>query len=443
VELRRDDGAASFRGLTGGMALRTDDFGRRHGMPARLVRQLKAAALLLVVAAVGGAGLYYYLVVRAKPEREAAAPATAASALPADEFEITEQQRRGLTIEPVQVVQFSPTRRAEGKIAVNENKSTPVFSQYSSARVVKTLADTGDVVEKGAPLVQIETPDMVQAANDLTTAVAGVNKAKSQVQLSQTVETRQRELFEAKAAALKDWQQAQADLVGARNDLRSAEIALAAVRNRMVILGKSPKDVTRLEVSQTIDPTTAITAPISGVVVQRKVGPGQFITSSATDPVYVLGDLSTVWLIASVKETDVPFVKVGQPVIVHVLAYPDREFAAKIVNVGSTIDPTTRRLQVRAEVENPDNMLKPEMFAEFAITVGVEVRSPAVPATAVVYEGDKARVWVQTADNRFASRAVDLGLQDRRMIQVLSGLQAGDKVITRGSLFIDRASRPD
>ena len=419
-----------------------EGFGRGHDLSARRVRRLKTAALLLAVVAAAGAALYYFVLEPAKPEREAAA-ATAAPALPADEFEVTDQQRRGLTVEPVQVVEFSPTRRAEGKIAVNENKSTPVFSQYSVARVVKTFADTGDLVEKGAPLVQIETPDMVQAANDLTTAVNGVNKARSQVQLLQIVENRERELFEAKAAALKDWQQSQADLVGARNDLRSAEIALAAVRNRLMILGKSQKDVARLEVSQTIDPGTTIVAPIGGIVVQRKVGPGQFITSATTDPVYVLGDLSTVWLLASVKETDVPFIKVGQKVVVHVLAYPDREFAARIVNVGSTIDPTTRRLQVRAEVENPDNMLKPEMFAEFAITVGGEVRSPAVPVDAVVYEGDKARVWVQTADNHFASRAVELGLQDRRMVQVLGGLQPGDKVVTRGSLFIDRAARPD
>jgi cobalt-zinc-cadmium efflux system membrane fusion protein len=284
---------------------------------------------------------------------------------------------------------------------------------------------------------------MVQGGNDLTTATAGVSKAKSQLQLTQTAEARQHELYEAKAASLKDWQQAQADLAGARNDLRSAEIALAAVRNRLVILGKSRNEIAALEARQAIDPTTTIVAPISGAVVQRKIGPGQFITSSATDPVYVLGDLSTVWLIASVKETDVPFVKVGQPVAVHVLAYPDREFAAKIVSIGATIDPTTRRLQVRAEVENPDNMLKPEMFAEFAIVVGGDVEAPAVPLNAIVYEGDTARVWVQAADNHFASRSVKLGLQDAQMVQVVNGLEPGDRVVTRGSLFIDRAARPD
>jgi cobalt-zinc-cadmium efflux system membrane fusion protein len=128
---------------------------------------------------------------------------------------------------------------------------------------------------------------------------------------------------------------------------------------------------------------------------------------------------------------------------VRVLAYPDRAFDARIVSVGATIDPATRRLQVRAEVQNPDNMLKPEMFAEFRIATGASVDSPAVPSSAVIFEGDTARVWVQTADNRFASRPIEIGVQDRRMVQVLAGVAADDRIVTRGSLFIDRASRPD
>jgi cobalt-zinc-cadmium efflux system membrane fusion protein len=403
------------------------------------MRELAWGASALVVA--GAAAALYLAIARERPEQRTAAPA--ASAIPAGEFEITDQQRRGLTIEPVEIVRFQPTRKAEGKIAVNEDKSTPVFSPFGSARVERTYANTGDSVSQGAPLVRVETSDMVQGANDLAAATAALNKARTQARLQETTEARQRSLFEAKAAALKDWQQAQADLAAARNDVRSAESALQAVRNRLVILGKSSKEVAGLEASAAIDPTSTIVAPISGVVVQRKVGPGQYITASATDPVYVLGDLSTVWLIASVKETDVPRVKVGQAVTVSVLAYPDRTFAAKIVSIGSTIDPTTRRLQVRAEVENPDNMLKPEMFAEFSIAVGTGVESPAVPIGAVVFEGDKARVWVQAADTRFASRTIEIGLQDKRMVQVLSGLQSGDRVVTRGSLFIDRAARSD
>ncbi|MBV8169096.1 MAG: efflux RND transporter periplasmic adaptor subunit [Alphaproteobacteria bacterium] len=397
-----------------------------------------AAALVLALVGTGA----YWLLSGAPAERHAAEN-PAVPGLKPGEFALTDQQRKGLTIEPIQTASFQPTRKAEGKIAVNEDRSTPVFSQYSSARVVKTFANSGDVVAAGAPLAEVETPDMVQGGNDLTTAAAAVAKARAQVRLTEAAETRQRELFEVKAVALKDLQQAQADLAGARNDLRSAEISLAAVRNRLAILGKSPKEIAGLEGRQAIDPTTLITAPIGGVVVQRKVGPGQFITSAATDPVFVLGDLSTVWLLASVKETDVPYVKVGQSVSVRVLAYPDRAFDARIVSVGATIDPATRRLQVRAEVQNPDGMLKPEMFAEFRIATGAAVDSPAVPSSAVIFEGDTARVWVQTANNRFASRSIEVGVQDRRSVQVLGGLAAGDKVVTRGSLFIDRASRPD
>jgi cobalt-zinc-cadmium efflux system membrane fusion protein len=126
-----------------------------------------------------------------------------------------------------------------------------------------------------------------------------------------------------------------------------------------------------------------------------------------------------------------------------VLAYPGRAFAAKVVSVGTTLDPTTRRLQVRAEVDNPDLILKPDMFASFTIAVGAGIDSPAVPSRAIVFEGDSARVWVQTAENRFASRRIEVGMQDERIVQILAGLRDGEKVVTRGSLFIDRSANPD
>ncbi len=426
------------------MVTGSESLGARRRPPSRLVKHLMWMVPLAPVLIVGA----FFVIERFSAQHRTAtnprqASAQEISAARPGEFVISDLQRRGISLQSVQMAHFQATRKAEGKIALNEDKTTPVFSQYSSARVVRTFANSGDVVARGAPLLRIETPDMVMAASDLTTALATLDKARGQLRLAGTVEARQHELYEAKAGALKDWQQAQAELAAARNDVRSAESGLAAVRNRLFILGKNRQDVASLESHQVIDAATDIVAPIGGMVVQRKVGPGQYLTTASADPVYVLGDLSTVWLIASVKETDVPHVRIGQPVTVRVLAFPDRTFAATIVGVGAAVDPATRRLQVRAEVENPDAMLKPEMFAEFSIATGAGVDSPAIPASAVVREADETRVWVQSGENRFAVRSVRVGIEDNGLIQILSGLDAGDTVVSRGGLFIDRAAQPD
>jgi cobalt-zinc-cadmium efflux system membrane fusion protein len=309
--------------------------------------------------------------------------------------------------------------------------------------VIKLLAQPGDRVEKGQALFTVEATDMVQAQNDFLTAVAGLNKARSQLNLAQITERRQHQLYDAKAAALKDWQQAQADLVSAQNDTRTAEVALEAVRNRLRILGKSDREIDAFEKTGAIRPDTPIYSPIGGTITQRKIGPGQFIAAGASDPAYVVGDLSTVWLIANVRESDVPKLRVGQPVEVRVAAYPDKVFRAKVTYVASAVDPTTRRLQVRAEVENPNDELKPEMFASFSIITGEEDTGPAVPRDAIVYEGDTARVWVARSDGGIELRQIQPGLTTEDAVQVVRGLKSGEKVITRGALFIDRAASGD
>src|SRR6202035_4968661 len=144
----------------------------------------------------------------------------------------------------------------------------------------------------------------------------------------------------------------------------SAEIALAAVRNRLRILGKNDKEIAAIESAPTqrMDPVATVPAPIAGTVIQRQVGLGQNIQSvaaGASTPVYTIGDLSTVWLIANLREADAGLTRIGQPLEVRVLAYPDRVFKAKISWVAPAIDANTHRLPVRADVENTDGALTP------------------------------------------------------------------------------------
>jgi cobalt-zinc-cadmium efflux system membrane fusion protein len=350
----------------------------------------------------------------------------AAAASPPGTFRATPQQLKTFTVEAVQMHAFVSEELTEGKIGVNGDRATPVISPYSG-RVTRVIAGLGDTLKARAPLATVEASEFVQAQNDLKVAA-------SQVKLARINETRKHALYDAKGGSLQDWQQAQADLA-------SAETALNAVRNRLQIFGKTEVDIANLESSQAMNPVATIVAPIAGVVVDRQVGPGQYLQAGGT-PVFTIADPSSVWLLANVREADSGSVKLGQPVEVRVLAYPKRVFKARVTYVAAVVDPVTHRLPVRAEIDNHDLALKPEMFATFRIVTSGATESPAVPAAAVVYEGPAAHVWVVAGDGLVAYRAIRTGRSDDGLVEVLDGLQAGDRIVTKGGLFIDQAAVP-
>ena len=397
----------------------------------------RSVLILALVAAVGAA----WLLVGSRGNRLDGAHAELSNegARVPGTFVATPTQWAALRIEMVTQQVFRSTHVTEGKIAVDEDRSTLIFSPYSG-RVTKLLAKPGDTVALGQPLFIIEAADMVQAQNDFIAAVTTVNKARSQLAVAEIVEKRHRDLYKDKAVALREVEQAQLGLVAAQNDMRSAETALEAVRNRLRILGKSDEEITAFEQTGKISASTPINAPIGGTIVQRKVGPGQYINSGASDPVFVIGDLSAVWLVAYVRETEAPRVRVHQQIDFTVLAYPDRVFKGNISYVASTFDSNTRRLLVRATIQNQDAALKPEMFATVSIFTDEGDLASAVPRDAIIYEGNTARVWVAREERVIELRPIKPGVVDGGMVQVLEGLQPGEKVVTKGGLFIDRAA---
>jgi cobalt-zinc-cadmium efflux system membrane fusion protein len=344
-----------------------------------------------------------------------------------------------LTVEPVTERAFRAEHATEGKIAVNEESSTPIFSPFAG-RVTKLLVKPSDVVERGQILFVVEATDTVQGLNDFVAALSALNSARSKLKLAQIVEKRADDLYAGKAVPLKDWQQSQSDLVTAQNDMRSAETSLEAVRNRLRILGRSEEQIATFEQTRQISADTPIHSPIAGTVVQRKIGPGQFISSGATDPVFVIGDLSTVWLTAFVRETEAAGVAVGQDIAFSLLAMPGSQFKARIDYVSAAIDPTTRRLLVRATIDNKDGVFKPEMFANVTIYSGGDRPGVGVPKQALIYEGEHVRLWVAHDDNSIELREVETGLTNGDLVEVRTNLKAGEKVVTKGSLFIDRAA---
>src|SRR3954466_14456582 len=208
--------------------------------------------------------------------------------------EISSQSRKGLTrysptpaewaslsIQPVVEKAFRAEHVTEGKIAIDEDRSTPVFSPYAG-RVTRLLARPGDSVVKGQSLFVIEAADAVQAQNDFIAAMTAMNKAKSALALAEIQNKRASDLFEGKAVPLKEFQQAQANLIQAQNDMRSSQTALEASRNKLRILGFTDETISAFQNKGAIDREITINSPIKGTVVQRKVGPGQYVNSGAS-----------------------------------------------------------------------------------------------------------------------------------------------------------------
>ena len=391
----------------------------------------------VAVLAIAGVGLFGFL--QNRQPSQSHSEVSSQSRKGPQRYNPTPAEWASLTIQPVTERAFREERVTEGKIAVDEDRSTPVFSPYAG-RVTKLLARPGDSVNQGQPLFVIEAADNVQAQNDFIAAMTAANKAKLAHDLAQLQDRRAKDLFEGKAVPLKDYQQSQATLFQAQNDLRSTQTALEAARNKLRILGLTDEAITTFQEKGRINPETTISAPIAGTVVQRKIGPGQYVNSGASDPVFVIGDLSSVWLTAFVRETQTSAVAVGQELTFSVLALPGRVLTGRINYVAAAIDPATRRLLVRAIVDNSRGQLRPEMFATVTIYAPGDAPSVGVPKTALIYEGDQVRVWVAHEDKTIELRQVKIDLTNGDLVEVKGNLTPGELIVTKGSLFIDRAA---
>jgi len=355
----------------------------------------------------------------------------------ADAVTVDELQAQRLRIEPVQLREFRDARTTVGRIAFNDDRTTAIYAPFQG-RVLRLIAKAGDVLRPGSPLVTIDSPDLVQANADVIAASTAVQKAQNQVAQGERVARRQQLLYDGGAAPYKDLEQADSDLRNAQHDLKTAEGQLEAARNRLrAPFGKSGAEIAQIEATHDVDRVAQIASPIAGTVTGRKVSPGQFVRADNTDPMFTIADVSSMWLVANVTETDIPLIKVGLEVAVQVVAYPGEVFRARLTYVGASMDPAARRLTVRAEIANPDGRLKPDMFASFRIMTGVSTRSPSLPTAAVLRESDGTMTaWVTIDGKRLVKRTVKVGLQQDGFSQVLEGLEAGERVATESALFL-------
>jgi cobalt-zinc-cadmium efflux system membrane fusion protein len=375
-----------------------------------------------------------------EPARPSSYPASNKQAVSGGESQITldEQHMQNVKVEPVELVMFREIKRAIGQVAYNEDKSTSVFSNYTG-RVVRIAAKPGDTVKMGDPLFDLYSTDLLANESADIAAVAALNSARSHLELTKHALERAKILYEAKAIALRDYEQAKDDFQAAVSNEVAAAGALDAARHTLRLYGKTDDFIAALETTRRTDPVLPIKSPIDGVVTMRKLGPGQYIAPDNQNPVYAVADRSTMWLRVSVAEIDAPFVHAGQPVEVEVAALPGRVFKAKIVYVAADVDPVIRRVAVRAEVPNTGGLLKPQMFATAQILADRQTADIGVPQNGVQRNGPTASVWVETSQAHFVSRTVKLGLEQNGYVQILSGLKQGERIVSDGAIYLSNA----
>jgi membrane fusion protein, heavy metal efflux system len=328
-------------------------------------------------------------------------------------------------VEPAVERDFGIQRETVGTIDFNQEMSVQVFPPFQG-KIIALFAKAGDDVQKGTALFTIDSPDLVQAESTLVSAAGTLN-------LTTRVLERAKQLYAVQGVAQKDLDQA-------TSEQQAAEGAFKAARDALRIFGKTDAEMDRIVADRKIDSVLTVKSPISGRVTARNAAPGLFMQPGNATAPYTVSDLSTMWMLASVPETDIPLLRLGQGVDIAAMAYPGRVFRAKITNIGASVDPNTHRVLVRSEVRDPGHELRPGMFATFVIRTGKSMRSVAVPYNGVVREGDGTMtVWVTTDRKRLVKRAVKVGLQQDGLDQILEGLKPGELVATDGALFLNNA----
>src|ERR1700726_4995689 len=345
----------------------------------------------------------------------AASPATIGPTADPDTVQLSDSQLGSIKTAAVTERDFPPQKESVGSIDFNEDMNVQVFTPYQG-RIIRTYAELGDDVKKGQLLFTIESSDFIAAQSNLIGAAATLGQTTSALE-------RAKKLYAVHGIDQNDYEAAVAAL-------QTAEGALRAARNAVAIFGKTEAQIDHIVAARQVETALMVKSPITGRITARNAAPGLLEQPGSQPPPYSVADLSTMWMLANVPESDSPAFQLGQQVTVSVSAFPGRLFHGNVTAIGATVDPNSRRVTVRSEIKDPKHELRPEMFATFVIRTGDPAHAPAVPLNGVVREGDGTMsVWVVGNEHhRFMRRSVKIGRQRDGYDEILDGLKPGETV---------------
>ena len=344
---------------------------------------------------------------------------------PPGEVWLSQQQVLDAKIDVQQVTDqdVDDTILTSGRVALDDLRSGHVFSPVTG-RVVKIEAQLGQRVKKGDPLATLESPDIGNTVSD-------VHKAEADLIAAQHDYERKKDLFEQKAGSA-------ADLEAAEDSYRKAKAEIERARQKQSLL--------RVGSADAVTQMYTLTSPIDGEVLMRNINPGIEVqgqySGGATQELFTVGELDKVWVLADLYEMDISRVHVGTPADVTVVAYPDKVFKGQVDWVSGMLDPSTRTAKVRCTFDNPERLLRPEMYATIQISVD-QKRALAIPRNALLRLGEYKVVFVEVGDEpgrvRFRRVPVDVDEGEASpWLEVKHGLESGQKVVVNGAILLSQ-----
>ncbi len=355
-----------------------------------------------------------------------AATASAAAPLASDPLlvRISPEQAANYKTGPVALADVALVQEHPGRIEANERQVSRIGATVTG-RVTQVLAELGDTVRPGQTLAQVSSPE-------LTTSQLAYLRANAGLALAERAVERARQLIQADVIGSAELQRRESELTIARAEKRAAE-------DQLRLLGLPPQAIERLRADGSLHSEAGVVARLAGVVIDRKVSQGQVVQPG--DQLFTVADLSSVWVVGALPEQAARSVQRGQVVEIEVPAI-DQKFSGQVVFVSDTIQPETRTVAIRTQVDNARRELKPQMLATLRIA-GTVHNTPVVPETAVVRENDRDHVFVQVAPNTFRLTQVELGPLSGKLRPVRSGVSNGATIVTEGGFHLnnDRAQR--
>ena len=333
-------------------------------------------------------------------------------------------QRAGVTVQPAQRTEFRTFRDFPGIVRPNENALAEITTLVRG-RVMAVHVDLGRMVEHGQLLAMLYS-------SDLGLAQSGYLKARARRHVAEHAYERAKYLLKEKVIGQAEAQRREGEMISIRAEANEA-------KDRLRLLGMSESELETLERTQQIHSEVPLFAPFAGRVIGRNITIGEVVET--TQKLFVIADLSTVWVVGNVAEKDIPYVQSAasipnQLVEVRLAAYPDDMVEGSINYVGDVLDPITRTMQLRLTLPNPLGRFKPEMFASIRVSSQATAAALTIPESAVQHDQEKTFVFVQSDDAAFEPRSIRVGNSNGTLVEVLDGLQEGEPVVTNGAFIL-------